>query len=91
MTMTVVNASFPGIPDLTRHYESRLTPRPAVCVVLTVDDCGLYAAYEGIILVNAEFQPVKENGLELVATRGRKLRVERAVLHFPGCADKYRS
>lgn len=90
MVMRVVNYVLPGIPDLTQHNRISDDPRPAVCVVCTEDECGQYAAYEGIVLVRGDSSLAQDNALELIMSRGRKLNVTRASQHFTGIADKYR-
>lgn len=89
MAMRVVNATGGATPDLTKHHRDG-EPRASVVRVLTMDDAGTYAVYEGIILVDDEGRPIQEAAHDTIMYRGRKLNVTAASQHFSGIADKYR-
>lgn len=89
MAMRVVNAAVGSAPDLTRHHRTG-EPRASVVRVLTQDDAGTYAVYEGIIMIGENGRPVQEAAYDTVMYRGRKLNVRAASEHFTGIADRYR-
>lgn len=89
MAMRVVGSSGGATPDLTRHHKPG-DPRASVVRVLTQDDIGSFAVYEGIVLVDENGTPVQEFAHETIMYRGRKLNARAASEYFTGIADKYR-
>lgn len=74
--MNIANVHKPGIPSM--HGDQ------IVLVVLTSDDRGFFAAYQGIVPARLPDQ----EAIAFVSARGAKMMHHEAVLHFPGVPVK---
>lgn len=82
--MSIINTHFPC-------YSTQPGARAQVCVALTSDERGLYAAYIGIVK-DAVTEAERMAAAEWVSARGSKLRWKDAITHFPQIPEsKYRA